>query len=65
MIAQGLPEEVPDRLLGYLADCVHRPGPSSPAVEQILGRPARTFAEWAAEHAAAFAQPASRAWSEA
>ena len=47
MIAQDLPEEVPDRLLGYMADRVHQPGPRSTAVEQILGRPARTFAEWA------------------
>ena len=65
MIAQGLPEEVPDRLLGYLADRVQKPGPSSIAVEQILGRPACTFAEWAVEHAAAFAQRPLRAWSEA
>jgi uncharacterized protein YbjT (DUF2867 family) len=65
MIAQGLPEEVPDRLLGYLADRVHQPGPSSTAVEQILGRPARTFAGWAGEHAAAFEQSAPRAWSDA
>jgi uncharacterized protein YbjT (DUF2867 family) len=65
MIAQGLPDEVPDRLLGYLADRVERPGPSSTAVEQILGRPARCFAEWAAEHAAVFGQAAHRPGSEA
>jgi len=56
MIAQGLPDEVPDRLLGYLADRIEQPGPSSTAVEEILGRPARTFAEWADEHAEAFRQ---------
>jgi uncharacterized protein YbjT (DUF2867 family) len=54
MLAQGVPPDVPDRLLGYLADHVTRPGPSSTAVAQLLGRPARTFAGWAAEHAAAF-----------
>ena len=54
MLAQGLPEDVPDRMIGYWADHVEQPGPSSDAVEQILGRPALTFAEWAAEHAAAF-----------
>jgi uncharacterized protein YbjT (DUF2867 family) len=54
MLAQGLPVEIPDRLLGYLASRVGQPGPSSTDVEQILGRPALTFAEWAAEHAAAF-----------
>jgi uncharacterized protein YbjT (DUF2867 family) len=54
MIARGVPEDVPDRMLGYLADCVQQPGPSSDSVEQILGRPALTFAEWAVEHAADF-----------
>src|SRR5262249_3151203 len=56
MIAQGLPDEVPDRLLGYLADRIEQPGPSSTAVEEILGRPARTFARWANDHAEAFRQ---------
>ena len=54
MLAQGLPEDVPDRMIGYWADRVQQPGPSSDAVEQILGRPALTFAQWASEHAAAF-----------
>jgi uncharacterized protein YbjT (DUF2867 family) len=54
MLAQGLPEDVPDRLLGSLADYAKQPGPSSNTVEQVLGRPALTFAKWAAEHAAAF-----------
>jgi len=54
MLAQGLPEDVPDRLLGYWSDLVQQPGPSSDTVEQVLGRPALPFAEWAAEHAAAF-----------
>ena len=54
MLAQGLPEDVPDRMIGYWADRVEQPGPSSDAVEQILGRPALTFAQWAAEHVAAY-----------
>ena len=54
LLAQGLPEHVPDRLIGYWSDRVLQPGPSSDAVEQILSRPALTFAQWAAEHAAAF-----------
>lgn len=49
MLAQGLPEDVPNRLLGSLADYAKQPGPSSGTVEQVLGRPALTFAEWAAE----------------
>lgn len=54
MLAQGLPEDVPDRLLGYWSGLAQHPGPSSTTVEQVLGRPALTFAEWAVEHAAAF-----------
>jgi uncharacterized protein YbjT (DUF2867 family) len=57
MLAQGLPEEIPERLLGSLADYAKQAGPSSAVVEQILGRTALTFAEWAAGHAAAFRQP--------
>ncbi len=54
MLAQGLPEDVPDRLLGYWSGLVQQPGPSSADVSQVLGRPALTFTEWAVEHAAAF-----------
>ncbi|HEX4215475.1 MAG TPA: NAD(P)H-binding protein [Candidatus Dormibacteraeota bacterium] len=54
MIGAGLPEEAPDRLLGYLAGHVRRPGPTSTAVGEILARPPLTFAEWAAHHARAF-----------
>lgn len=54
MLAQGLPEEIPDRLLGSLADYAKQPGPSSDTVERILARPALTFADWAVENAAAF-----------
>jgi uncharacterized protein YbjT (DUF2867 family) len=54
MIARGLPADVPDRMLGYLADCMERPGPSSDVVEQVLHRPALTFSEWAVDHAVEF-----------
>jgi uncharacterized protein YbjT (DUF2867 family) len=54
MLAQGLPEEIPDRLLGSLADYAQQPGPTTDTVEQLLGRPARTFADWIADNAAAF-----------
>ena len=54
LLAQGVPEDVPDRIIGYWADHVGRQEPSSPALERLLGRPALTFAEWAAEHAATF-----------
>jgi uncharacterized protein YbjT (DUF2867 family) len=54
MLAQGLPADVPERLIGSLADYARHPGPTSTEVEAILGRPARTFAEWAASRAPAF-----------
>ncbi|MGW7427858.1 NAD(P)H-binding protein [Streptomyces sp. NPDC054813] len=58
MLAQGLAEDLPDRLLGSLADYAHTPGPSTGTVEQLLGRPALTFAAWVADNIAAFAAPA-------
>lgn len=54
LLAQGLPEEIPARLLGSLADFAREAGPSTDAVERVLGRPASTFGQWAVEHAAAF-----------
>ncbi|MDQ0774397.1 uncharacterized protein YbjT (DUF2867 family) [Streptomyces aurantiacus] len=54
LLAQGLPEDVPDRVIGYAAACLKQPGPTTDTVAQLLGRPALTFAAWAAEHADAF-----------
>ena len=54
MLAQGLPPDVPDRLLGYWSTIGQRQEPATTSVEQVLGRPALTFAQWAVEHAAAF-----------
>ncbi|MFC8076398.1 NAD(P)H-binding protein [Streptomyces sp. NPDC057307] len=54
MLAQGLPEDVPDRVIGYAAACLKEPGPTTDTVEKLLDRPALTFATWAVEHAAAF-----------
>ncbi len=54
MLAQGLPEEIPARLLGSLADYARTPGPTTGTVEALLGRPALTFAQWVAENATAF-----------
>ncbi|WP_037603706.1 NAD(P)H-binding protein [Streptacidiphilus rugosus] len=54
MLAQGLPEDIPDRLVGYAAACLKEPGPTTDTLAQLLGRPALTFAAWAAEHAADF-----------
>ncbi|MQY30507.1 NAD(P)H-binding protein [Nocardia aurantia] len=54
MLAQGLPEEIPARLLGSLADYARTPGPTTATVAELLDRPALTFAQWAIENAAAF-----------
>lgn len=54
MLAQGLPEEIPARLLGSLADYADRPGPTTGTVADLLGRPALTFADWARDNAPAF-----------
>ncbi|MEV0697299.1 NAD(P)H-binding protein [Saccharopolyspora sp. NPDC050389] len=53
-LAEFIPEEVVDMLLGYWAEAVDRPDQVLPTVEQVTGRPARSFAQWAAEHAADF-----------
>jgi uncharacterized protein YbjT (DUF2867 family) len=54
MLAAGLPEDVPERLLGSLADYAKHPGPTSPVVQQLLGRPATPFTEWVRDNAGAF-----------
>ncbi|MEU6585294.1 NAD(P)H-binding protein [Nocardia sp. NPDC046763] len=54
LLTQGLPEEVPARLLGSLADYACTPGPTTGIVAELLGRSALTFAQWADENASAF-----------
>lgn len=54
MLAQGMPAEIPDRLLGSLADYARQPGPTTSTVQELLGRPALTFADWSTENASAF-----------
>jgi uncharacterized protein YbjT (DUF2867 family) len=51
MRAQGLPESVAERMLAYLSDCIQQPEPSTDTVQQVLGRPAFSFAQWASDHA--------------
>jgi uncharacterized protein YbjT (DUF2867 family) len=50
----GVPAQVVNALLGFLPAAVGRPARVLPTVEQVTGRPARTFAQWAAEHASDF-----------
>lgn len=50
-----MPPPVADMMLEYMANGVGNPAPIFPAVQDVLGRPGRTFARWAADHAADFA----------
>ncbi|MFF5975223.1 NAD(P)H-binding protein [Streptomyces sp. NPDC012769] len=50
----GLPDEVIGFLLGAYGDTPEVGRTVSDTVERVTGRPARTFAQWAAEHADAF-----------
>jgi uncharacterized protein YbjT (DUF2867 family) len=59
MIDQGVPPEIPDRMYGYLAECLASPAPSTTTVAELLGRPALDFTDWAMEHAPAFRAEAS------
>ncbi|GIG69754.1 SDR family oxidoreductase [Phytomonospora endophytica] len=54
MTARGVPAEVPQRMYGYLAACLERPGPTTEVLAGLLDRPPLTFAEWAEERAGAF-----------
>ena len=59
MVAQGLREPFVQALLARYARDVGQPAPVTNEVDKALGRPARTYAEWVADHAAAFRAPAS------
>lgn len=57
LLAQGMPAEVIDELiLAYPDGYRDYTPPVSPVVEQVTGRPGRTLAEWAADHADDFRQ---------
>ncbi len=54
MLGLGFPEGFVDAYLSLLAEAVGRPALVTDEVDKALGRPARTYAEWVADHAAAF-----------
>ncbi len=54
MVGLGFPEAFVEAYLSLLAETVGRPAVVTDEVDKAVGRPARTFADWAAEHAAAF-----------
>jgi hypothetical protein len=53
-IAQGMPAELVDEIMGHYKHFEEHPPTVSPVVEQVTGRPGRTLAQWAFEHAGAF-----------
>ncbi|MDG4794951.1 NAD(P)H-binding protein [Micromonospora sp. WMMD1082] len=52
--ASGYAEELIDFMVAWFTDTPVEGRTVSPAVEEVTGRPGRTFAQWAAAHAAAF-----------
>lgn len=54
MVGGGVPAPIADTLMRMFAAFVDRPADVSPDVERITGRPAATFARWAADHVADF-----------
>ncbi|MGF6232214.1 uncharacterized protein YbjT (DUF2867 family) [Inquilinus ginsengisoli] len=60
-VALGYPPEVVDALAGWYRDTPEIARVVRPTVREITGRPARRFADWAAEHRQAFRpEPADR-----
>ncbi len=51
---QRIPEGIVNTLLDYQAKSVGQPAPVLPTVEEVTGQPARTFRQWATDHAADF-----------
>lgn len=51
MLAQGWPPSYVEGALRYWATLVAEPEPVTSTVEKVTGAPARTFREWAADHA--------------
>jgi uncharacterized protein YbjT (DUF2867 family) len=57
MVAHGLPRPFAEAMMARYARELARPAPITDTVEHILGRPARTYAQWAFDHASAFHRP--------
>jgi uncharacterized protein YbjT (DUF2867 family) len=54
MAAEGQPAELIDFLINVFGNVPEEPNIVNGNVEKVTGRPARTFAQWVVEHAAAF-----------
>lgn len=53
-MSQFMPADVIKMMLDYWSDTVEQPDVVRPTVEQITGQPARTLAQWAADHVSDF-----------
>jgi uncharacterized protein YbjT (DUF2867 family) len=54
MVQHGFLEPFVDTLMARYAKEISQPAPVTGEVERVLGRPARSYAQWVADHAAAF-----------
>ncbi|MGP3937908.1 hypothetical protein [Nonomuraea sp. KM88] len=54
LLSHGMPVPAADSLLDLLAARSGKTAPVLPTVEKVTGRPAITYSQWAADHAAAF-----------
>jgi uncharacterized protein YbjT (DUF2867 family) len=59
MVAKGLPPAFAEAMMARYARELDRLAPITDAVAKVLGRPARTYAQWALDHAASFERPQS------
>jgi uncharacterized protein YbjT (DUF2867 family) len=57
LLAAGLPEGFVAAYLAVQAEREHRPALVSPDVADVLDHPARTYADWAFDHASLFGDP--------
>ncbi|WP_316573459.1 NmrA family NAD(P)-binding protein [Nocardia canadensis] len=57
LLATGVSRADAEYVIGWYAESSPESYTVDPTVEQVLGRPARTFAQWAAEHGHRFARP--------
>ncbi|MGH3493820.1 MAG: NAD(P)H-binding protein, partial [Sciscionella sp.] len=53
-MTRWMPEFVADTLLDYLAEALDTPATVTTKVAEVLGRPARSFAQWARENVGSF-----------
>ncbi|MFC4124558.1 NAD(P)H-binding protein [Nocardia rhizosphaerae] len=57
LLATGVSQADAEYVIGWYAESSPESYTVDPTVETLLGRPARTFTQWAAEHAHHFARP--------